>query len=809
MTTLWQDIRYGARMLWKNPGFTVVAVAALALGIGATTTIFSIINAVLLRPLPYAEAERLVMVWMDNRQMGMNEDIHSWPNLNDYREQNRVFEALAAYRGASANLTGEGEPERILGAAASANFFEVMRVAPVAGRVFTAEEDRQGSDRVILISHGLWRRRFGADPQLVGRDISLNGVNRTVIGIMPPDFRFPSREAEFWMPLAAPPQFTANRETYWLTVIGRLRPDATLEQARAEMEGIARRLEEQYPATNRGMGVNLVSLREQTIGRVRPALLVLLGAVGFVLLIACANVANLLLARAGAREREFAVRAAIGAGRLRIIRQLLVESALLALVGGALGVLLAVWGLDALKLVAPADMPRLDQVGVDARALAFTLGVASLTALLFGLAPALQAANANLSDTLKEGGKGAMRSVRSRRLRRALVVSEIALALVLLIGAGLLLKSFARLQATDLGFRTEGLLTARLQLPASKYARDDQRAAFFNQLLERLGSVPGVEAAGTTTSVFLSSLPNSAYFNIEGRPRVQAGERVEVPIDTVSSNYFQTIGVPITRGRAFSARDSRDAPPVIIINETLARRFFANEDPLGRRIVYGDNPDPEQNPWRTIVGVVADTRRTGVDAEVRPETFLPMVQDTPGAMTIVVRTASSDPVRLASIVRNEVWRVDRDQPVYAIKTMNDVVAGMSAQRRLNTILLGIFAVVALALAAIGIYGVMNYTVTQRTHEIGIRLALGAQQRDVLRLVVGQGMLLAALGVAAGLIGAFALTRLMASLLYGVSTTDPLTFVGVPVLLAGVALVACYLPARRAMKVDPMVALRYE
>jgi putative ABC transport system permease protein len=750
-----------------------------------------------------------MMIWMDNRALGVNEDIHSYLNFTDYREQNQVFESIAAFRTANLNLAGEGEPERVVGAAATANLFEVMRIAPVLGRAFTIEEDNQGRDQVVLLSYGLWQRRFGGDKSVIGRSVSFSGRNRIVIGVMPPDFRFPAKETDAWVPLAPPDQMKSNRQAFWLNVIGRLKPGVTLAQAQAEMTGIAKRLEAQYPDINTNFGVNLVPLPEQTVGQLRPALLILLGAVLFVLLIACANVANLLLSRAAAREREFAIRTAIGASRARLIRQLLVESLLLAGIGAGLGMLFAVWGLDALKAIAPSDMPRIAEIGIDARVLLFTLGVSCLTALLFGLAPALQASSLNLNDTLKDGGRGASQGVRSRGLRRLLVVSEVALALMLLVGAGLLLKSFNRLQAVDLGFRPEGLTTMKLQLPALKYREESQRAAFYQQLLERLENTPGVESAGAITSVFLSKTPNSSFFNIEGRPLFQPSERVEAPIDSISPNYFQVIGAPLIKGRAFNTQDREGAPRVVIINERMARRFFPGEDPLGKRIFFGERPDPEQNPLRTIVGVVADTRRTGFDAEVRPETYLPLAQSPSGSMTMVVRATADDPASLTASVRSAVRSIDPDQPVYDIKTMSQLVGEMIAQRRLNMILLGIFAVIALVLASVGIFGVMNYMVAQRTHEIGVRLALGAQKRDVLRLVLGQGMTLAALGVVIGLVGAFALTRVMASLLYGVSATDPAVFLGIAALLAAVAFLATYIPARRATKVDPMVALRYE
>ncbi len=808
MNTILQDIRYAFRMLLKQPGFTAVAVIALALGIGANTAIFSVVNAVLLKPLPYAEPGQLVMVWMDYRVGGNKEDVHSWPSYVDYREGNTTFASMAGYTNESLNLTGTGEPERILGASTTASFFDVMRVAPLLGRAISPEENTEGNDKVIVLSHGLWQRRFGGERGVIGREIEVNGAKRTVIGVMPAEFRFPETKTEFWVPLAIPPDLQAQRGAYWLTIIGRLKPGVTVEQARPEMEAIAKRIETNFPQSNANTGVNLVSLRNQTVGRVRPALYVLLGAVALVLLIACANVANLLLSRAAAREREFAIRSALGAGRGQIIRQLLVESVLLGVLAAAVGVGLAVFGLDALKAMLPAEMPRVDQIRVDARVLGFTLGISMLTAVAFGLVPALQASKPKLSETLKEaGGRGGSQGVRSRRVRRLLVIAEVALAIMLLVGAGLLIKSFNRLQAVELGFRTDRMLTLELALPASKYGDGAARRPFHTALLERLANLPGVQGAAATTSILLSNTPTSGYFNIEGRPPGQPGERIEVTIDSVTPNYHQLMGTPLLKGRAFSDADGPDSPRVVLINDSFARRFFPGEDPIGKRMNYGDNTDQTQNPWRTIVGVVADTRRNGFDREPRPESYIPLMQRPSGWTTYVLRTSSTDPATLVTAVRSAVRGIDPDQPIFGIKTMEQLMSETTAQRRLNTILLGVFAGLALLLAAVGIFGVMNYSVTQRTHEIGIRLALGAQRGDVLRLVVGQGMMLAAIGVVVGLFGAWALTRLLATMLYGVSATDPAVFAGVAGLLALVAVFACYLPALRASRVAPTVALR--
>jgi putative ABC transport system permease protein len=804
METLVQDLRYAIRMLLKKPSFTAIVVLALAIGIGANTAIFSVVNAILLRPLPYKHFERISMIWMNNPKLGVAEDWHSYPNYTDYKEQNQVFEDMAAFNDRSFNLTGAGDPVRVVGVWATASMFSVMGVEPALGRSFTEEEEEPGKDLVAVLSHRLWQRSFGGDPGIIGQPISLNGVNRTIVGVMPPSFVFPEKSTELWIPLAITPQRKQARFAISFKAVGRLKPGVTMEQASADMGAIAKRLDEQYFQSD--YGINLVLLHDQETGKVRPALLVLLGAVAFVLLIACANVANLLLARAAMREKEVAVRLALGAGRSRIVRQLLTESALLAVVGGGVGLLLAVVGLKALVALSPADIPRLDQTGIDLRVLGFTLAVSLLTGLIFGLVPALQASRPDLNDSLKDGGRGSTGGIRGMRVRNLLVVSEIALSLVLLVGAGLLIRSFMRLQQFDLGFNPNNLLTMRIQLPGSKYRDGNQVATFYQQLLQRLEAVPGVQSAGAISSVFLDDTPNSTNFSIEGRPVATGVESIEVPFDSVSPSYFRVMGIPLLAGREFDDRDVQGSTPVAIINQTFANRFFPGEDPIGKRYVYG-GPAPN-NPWITIVGIVGDMRRTGFDRPVRPETFLPEAQEPSNVLTIVTRTASSE-ASLAGVLRNEVWAIDKDQSVFDIKTMDETLSEMMAQRRFNMLLFGIFAAVALILAAVGIYGVISYSVTQRTHEIGIRIALGAAKSNVLSLIVGQAMSLAGIGIVLGMGASLMLTRLMASLLYGVSATDPVTFSAIALLLAGVALVACYLPARRAAKVDPMIALRYE
>jgi putative ABC transport system permease protein len=791
-------------MLLKNPVFTAVALIALSLGVGANTAIFSVVNGVLLSPLPYPHPDQLAMVWGDNREQGIRDDITSYPNFLDWRDRNKTFHGMAGFRDYAINLTGAGEPEELRGAAVTSNFFQLMGVNPAMGRGFTIEEEQPGKDKIIVLSHGLWQRRFGGDPGIMNKTISLNGEQATVIGIMPPGFQFPEK-AEFWAPLTPNERMRASRGAFWLTVIGRLKAGVTQAQAQADMAVIAGQLEQQYPGPNAGMGVNVVLLKDQVVGNIRTALLVLLCAVAFVLLIACANVANLLLARAATRQREIAVRAALGATRLRIIRQLLTESVLLSIVGGALGLLLARWGIVFLLKLSPANIPRLDNIQLNARVLAFTFGLSLLIGLLFGLAPALQTSQFDISETMKEGGRGSG-SPGIQRIRSALIVAEFALTLTLLIGAGLLIRSFWHLQQINPGFKTDRLLTLQLGLPRTKYREGAQAITFYQQLQERLAAIPGVESASATSTILLPKLPASSGFSIENRPPDPNETQVELPFDSVLPNYFQTMGIQLLRGRAFTAGDARDTPGVAIVNETFVKRYFPGDDPIGKRFTFGDT---NNNPrWISIVGVVRDTKRQGLDAPIRIESWLPHAQSPSGKMQIVIRTAG-DPQTLVGAVREAVWSLDRDLPIQKAQTMGQILDESVAPRRLNMLLLGLFAAIALILAAVGIYGVMSYIVTQRTHEIGVRVALGAQTGNVIRLVVGQGMKLALLGAGAGMITTVVLTRLMSALLFGVSATDPLTFVATALLLLMVALLACWTPARRATKVDPMTALRYE
>jgi putative ABC transport system permease protein len=695
----------------------------------------------------------------------------------------------------------------------TADFFHVLGVKPLLGRTLLPDVDRPGGERVAVISHALWQRRFGADQNMVGKSIRLDDESFTVVGVMPPEFQYPDTDSELWAAsrdivpatyLPENPDPTTIRSLHYLNVIARLKPGVTREQAQAEMETISSRLEAQYPNENTGHTSRVVALHEQVVGDVRSALLVLLGAVGFVLLIACANVANLLLARATARQKEMSIRTALGAGRLRLIRQMLTESTLLSLAGGAVGLMLALWGVDLLVALSPENLPRLKEIGLDGRVVGFTLAVSVLTGMIFGLAPALQASKQDLTSALKESARGSMGGFGRRRTRNLLVIAEVALALVLLIGAGLMVRSFWRLQRVDPGFNPQNLLTMELSLPSSKYAKEEQMADFYKRVMGRIETLPGVESVGATWMLPLSGQDAGSGMDIEGRPHAAPGEGLRSTFSSVSARYFRTMGIPLVRGRDFTDQDTATTPGVVIINETFARRYFPGEDPLGKRMKRGG----ENRPWLTIVGIVGDVRHLSLADEPRTEFYLSSLQTPYPFMNVVVRTAS-DPVNLMTAIRQEVWAVDRDQPVANVETMRQRVADALAGARFNTLLLGLFAAVAMILSAVGIYGIMAYSVIQRTHEIGIRMALGAGQRDILRMVVGQGMRLALVGVALGLFASFALTRVMASLLYGVTATDPLTFAGVALALLIVALLACYLPARRATKVDPMVALRYE
>jgi len=803
MRILWQDIRYGARMLWKSPGFTAVVVAALALGIGANAAIFSVVDATLIRPLRYKDPDRLLMVWETFTARNRLRNVVSPANFLDWQAQNKVFQEMAALTDFPANLIGVGEPEELRAQAVTGKFFAVLGVQAARGRTFRPEEDRPNAPAVVVLSHELWERRFGSDPGIVGRSINLDASPAEVIGIAPRGLRFVDK-ADLWALLRLDPARDYRKISgRYLAAVARLKPGVSLEQARAEMHTIAKRLEQDHPAFSKGWGVNLVPLEEQIAGELQRPLWVLLGAVGLALLIACANVANLLLARAASRQKELAVRASLGAGRWRVVRQLLTESLMLAAAGGAAGLLVARWGLDALIALAPADTPRLHEISLDLRVLAFAAGVCVLTALVFGLGPALLAARASLHDALKEGGRSPLAGLRSRRLSGALVVAEISLSLVLLIGAGLLIRSFARLTAVNPGFETGRLLTARVTLPGRNY-QPQQRVAFFRDAIQRLKALPGVRSVSAVSWLPFGGRRSATGFNIEGRPKPGPGENPVTDVRTIHPNYFRTMGIPLLRGRDFTERDTAEAPRTFVINQALTRKYWPNEDPIGQRIAVfmGDQVFGE------IVGIVADIKDQTLDANVLPTVFYAHPHLTYGSMTLVVR-ATGDPAALAKAVTGVVRSLDPNQPVADIRAMEEVLSETVSRQRFNMLLLMVFAGVAVALAAVGVYGVMAYSVAERRHEIGVRMAVGARQGDVLRLVLGQGLLLALAGAALGLAGAAALTRLMASLLFEVKPTDPLAFAAATLVLAAVALLACYLPARRASRVDPLTALRYE
>ena len=811
MEAMLQDVKYGVRMLVKSPGFTLVAVIALALGIGANTAIFTVVNAVLIRSLPYRSPDRLVVVWEKNRNRGRDQNVISPANYLDWQDRNSVFESMAALFDNRANLTGVDDPEELPIQAVTSNFFDILGVNAALGRTFLPEEGQRGKDQVTVLSQALWKRRFGGDPAIIGKTIKLNGRDFVVVGVAPADVKFLIRQSSqtgkdpaLWQPIA----FSQNsriRRGRFMTAIARLNPGVTLQQAQAEMDSIGTQLEQQYPDFNTGWGINLVPLRTQFVGAIRPALLVLLGAVAFVLLIACANVANLLLARAASRQREIAIRTALGAKRSRVIRQLLTEATLLAALGGVLGMLLAWWGVDFLIALSPKDLTGLKDVGLDYRVLLFTLSVSVLTGILFGLAPAMEASRPNLNESLKEGGRGAVSAARSHRWRNAFVVVEVALALVLLIGAGLMIRSFARLEGVNPGFDSKNVLTVRLLLPASKYGQDPQFIAFFKQLVERVQSLPGVRSVGTISYLPFGGGGAATGMIIEGRPELPPGQQLTGDVRVVDGGYFKTMGIPLMAGRSFNERELAQESHVVVINEAMARDFFPGEDPIGKRVTINMK---DQNVPSEIIGVVGDAKYAGLDTPARAMTYWPYPELVYSGMTLLVR-AESNPLGLTESIRREVLAMDKDQPIADVATMDSLLAESTARARFNAFLLGVFAVVALMLAAVGIFGVMSYGVSERTHEIGVRMALGARRVDVLGLVVKQGMVLTLVGIGVGLGTAFGLTRVMASLLFGLSATDPLTFVGISVLLALVALLACYLPARRATKVDPMVALRYE
>src|SRR5438034_4607879 len=804
-----QDLRYGLRTLAKNPAFTSIAIVALALGIGANSAIFSVVDAVLLRPLPFKKPEQLVTLWENATHLGFPKNTPSPANFLDWQKQASAFTGMAAMVERSFNLTGVGEPERLDGRRVSANLFELLGVPAVLGRTFVPDDDRPGT-HVVLLSYSLWQRRFGSDPSVIGRALTLNGESHTVIGIMPRFVQLPgfaNRNDQLWVPIAFPAEEASQRGNHFLEVIARLKPGITLKQAQAEMDTIAARLAQQYPDYNTRTGAVVTALQEQVVGDIKPALLVLLGAVGFVLLIACANVANLLLARAAARQKEIALRLALGAGRSRLTRQFLTESVLLAVIGGAVGLLLSIAGLRVLKTFIPDTISQAQAVSIDAKVLVFTGLVALVTGIIFGLAPAMQVSHLDINDTLKEGGRDAAGGTRGNRIRALLVIGEIAVSFVLLMGAGLLINSFMHLRNLHPGFRANHLLTMKIPLSEVKYPDKERRSPFYAEVLRRVQALPGVQSAAVAGNLPLTYDGDSMPIGIEGRTDPPPDQRPDVILRVVGPGYFSTMGIPLVRGRDFREQDKADSARVVIVSEKTARHFWPGENPIGKRLKPGSTN--RNIPWIEIIGVVKDVRQNDFVSEPKMQMYMPYQQLNSFAPNALVVRTNVEPLSLAGAVRNAIWAVDKDQPVSNLRSMDEIVSEAVARQRFSMLLLGIFAALAMVLAAVGIYGVMSYSIAQRTREIGLRIALGAQKSDVLKMILRQGLRFVAAGLAIGLAASFALTRVMASLLFGISATDPATFVSISLMLIAVALLASYIPAVRAMKIDPMLALRYQ
>jgi predicted permease len=810
MDTLFRDIRYGVRNLTKQPGFTAIVLLTLGLGIGATTAIFSVVNAVLLRNLPYHQPEQIVAIQELNPK-GTRVQVTS-ANFLDWRAQNTVFEHLAAIREGTSNLALSDSAERIDIAQTSANFFDVFGVTATHGRLFIPADEQAGHEPIVVLSHALWQSRFGSDTGLIGKPIRLDGRNYTVVGVAPPGFQYPGKTDAWAPPLKLVPELfpdqdvTQTRGMGYLSAVALLKPGVSLGQAAAEMETITSRLREQYPESNNNRFNKVVSLHEHLVGETNKMLWLLFGAVTFVLLIACANVANLLLANAASRQKEIAIRTALGASRFRVIRQLFTESALLALVGGAVGLLLSVWGVPLITQLLPRGFPRLHEIHMDWRVLGFTLGASILTGFLFGLAPAFNVTRTAVQDAMKETGHGAGGSVHRSRLRQGLIITEVALSVVLLAGAGLLFRSFLQLQSVNTGFAPEQVLTARLTASGEQFQDDNNLINYFDKVTERIASVPGVREVGVINTLPLQKGP-TLRFRVEGRPPTTVDKWPPANYRTVSPNYFHVMNIPVLQGRTFTRSDNNDAPTVLMVNQSLVDKNFSGENVIGKRINFGRSEN-NQPVWLEVVGVVADVKNQELKEPPEPEFYFSTLQGPFTTMSIVVRT-TVDPNSLASAIRQAVFEVDKTVPVADFETMERLVTESVMQPRFNMVLLSLFGGIALLLSAAGIYGVTAYTVSQRTHELGIRLALGAQLGDVLRLIVKQGLAMIVVGIVIGLAAALALTRLLKTLLFGVGTTDPLTFVGITLLLTLVALLACYVPARRATKVDPLVALRYE
>ncbi|HEX3187371.1 MAG TPA: ABC transporter permease [Pyrinomonadaceae bacterium] len=808
MNTLFADIRFGARMLLKNPTMTIIALLALTLGIGANTAIFSVVNAVLLRSFPYSDADRIVLVWEKKQGGRTDQNVINLGNFTDWKEQNQVFTDMAVFFDRSFNLTGDGEPEEVPVQFATTNLFSVLGTNPLLGRTFQAsDEGGAGPPALAVISYGLWQRRFGGDGSIVGRQINLNNQPTTVIGVMPANFGWHiqkgtqvSKPADIWVPFPITNDVRGRRGRF-ASSVARLKPGVTIQQAQTEMDTIAARLAQQY-TFNTNWGVNVVPLRTQFTGEIRKPLLILLGAVGFVLLIACANVANLLLARASARRREIAVRAGLGASRWRITRQLLTESVMLSVIGGTLGVLVAWWGTKALVALSPPALIDLQRVSVNLPVLGFTLGLAVITGLIFGLAPALEATRFDLHDSLKEGGKNVGGG--GHRLRNVFVITQVALALVLLVGAGLLVRSLNRLQAVDPGFNARNLLTVRVTLPASRYEEEPKRIDFFQQAIAHMKAIPGVEAAGAINTPPFTGLYSGTTVEVDGE-KLPPGQELKTGVCVTDANYFQTMQIPLKQGRFYTEQEATQMRHVVLVNEAFVRKNLGGENPIGHKLTIYMK---DENVPSEIIGVVGDHKHLGLDTAVEPVSYWPHPELVYPGMTIVLRT-KGDATAVAPSAREVIRGLDPQQPIGEISTMESLLSVSVARSRFSASLLAVFSIVALVMAAVGIYGVMSYSVLQRTHEIGLRMALGAQRVDVLKLVVTKGVVLALVGVAVGLVASFAVTRLLSTLLFEVTTTDALTFVAVSVGLFVVTLLACYVPARRATRVDPLKALRYE
>jgi putative ABC transport system permease protein len=797
-----RDVRYALRMLLRNPGFTSIALLTFAVGIGINTAVFSVFNGVLLRPLPYPDAERITMMWLDNRVQGIKEDIGSYPNYRDWREQNTTYEHVAAYTGASMTMTGADEPERLSAAQTTANFFAVMGIQPVLGRVFTEEQEKVGNDAVVVLSHGLWLRKFGGAEDVIGKTIVLNGRAHEIIGVMAPELDLPQK-TQLWKPLAVADALRAQRSAFWLPVIGKLKPGVTVTQAQTEIGGIADRLEKAFPQAQAGFGAYIVPIHKQLVGDIERSLVVLMAAVGCVLLIACANLGNLMLGRTAARRKELAIRTALGARRGRLIRQIITETFVIAIAGSALGLIFAFWATEFFVRLGGDAIPRKEAIAIDGRVLMFTLGLAAISALLAGVIPAIQASRAAVRDHLQEGGREGGTGG-SRRTRSVLIAAEMALAFILLAGAGVLVRTLWTMEKVDRGFDADGVAVMTLSLPQTLFAGPDEVRGFYTRLLDRVRTLPGVESAATATGILQPLLANSGIYTIEGKPAPPPGQQIEYPIEIVSPGFFETLKIQLAAGRFFTSADHVTAPLVAIVNETFAKSAWPGQDPIGRRIRPGG--DTSTAPWITVVGVIKDVHRADLRRAVRPEIYGSNLQRVPRTQMLIVRTAN-DPSQILPVIRREVQAMNPMLPLFATGTLEGELSETLSQPRFRAVLLAGFAIIAMLLASIGIYGVTAHAVNQRTQEVGVRMALGAQRSDVLLLMLQQHLRPALIGVALGIAGAFALGRFIQSMVYGVGAADPITFVLMGLLLLSVAFAACLLPARRATRVDALVALR--